>query len=75
MEIACVVVAYFFYDRVVDTLTVSLAKALQTSYMSVFTPTGNTNEYKYNTSDILSKGVDALQIKVSPHKLLGHIRT
>lgn len=64
MEIACVVVAYLFYDNVVTILTADLSAALASAYMSVFTETSTSGTYTYNTSDILSKGVDALQLKV-----------
>lgn len=63
MEIAVIVVAVFFSGQVIDLLKENLSGALAASYVSTFTLDSGTT-YTYASSDILSKGIDAVQLKV-----------
>ena len=71
LQIAVVVVAYFFYDNIVGTLNTQLAKGLTTSYNSNFTSTGDYS-YDYVPGNIISKGVDAIQVEVSTNLALAN---
>lgn len=64
LEIGCVVVAYFFYDKIVGVMTSALAAALNSSYDSTWTATNTSTNYDYTPGGLVSKGIDAVQIEV-----------
>ena len=65
LEIACVVVAYFFYDEVEGIITGGLAAALNSTYDSSYVlQTGETAKYDYTPGGLISKGIDATQVEV-----------
>lgn len=65
LEIAVVVTAYFFYDKVIDLVGKDLVKALNQNYDSKFTETTTgSGTFDYTPGNILSKGIDAIQIEV-----------
>jgi len=65
LEIGVVVVAYFFYDKVSALFRSELSAVLgnNQTYTSTFAPISG-KEWSYSSKDIISKGVDALQLKV-----------
>lgn len=65
MELATIITAYFFYDKVVGIVNTELASALNSSYNSQFVATSTAGVYDYTPGDIISKGIDAVQIKVA----------
>jgi len=63
LQIGAFVTAYFFYDQIVDVLNDSLANALNKSYNSEFQEK-SAGQFDYTGGNILSKGLDAIQIEV-----------
>ncbi|KAF6029188.1 hypothetical protein EB796_012506 [Bugula neritina] len=62
LQIGAFVTAYFFYDQIVDVLNDSLANALNKSYNSEFQEK-SAGQFDYTGGNILSKGLDAIQIE------------